>query len=320
MLALTSPSPRRGSLTRSLSAHRKLDSRWNTQRLGLLFAVLLTVTTTISQQSAAQDSTSPGAKPKLEVAATESKTILDAEPESGKWIQLFNGKNLDGWTPKIRYHELGDNFGDTFRVSDGLLQVRYEDESYPEFGEKFGHLFYKTAYSHYRLRVEYRFLGEQCTKGPGWAIRNSGLMLHCEAPEKMGKDQDFPASIEFQILGGDGENRRTTANLCTPGTNVVMDDKLIRRHCTQSTSKTYHGEQWVTVEVEVRGDKTVKHIIDGEVVLQYDKPQLDPADAHSKELIADRDGKLNLASGYISLQSESHPCDFRKVELMVLEP
>ncbi|HBE70449.1 MAG TPA: DUF1080 domain-containing protein [Planctomycetaceae bacterium] len=280
--------------------------------------MVLTCTAAFSRQSEAQDAASE--KPELRVDATESQTIDGTDSDSGKWIQLFNGKNLDGWTPKIRYHKLGDNFGNTFRVNDGLLQVRYEAASYPEFDEKFGHLFYKTPYSHYRLRVEYRFLGEQCTKGPGWAIRNSGLMLHCEAPEKMSKDQDFPASIEFQILGGDGAKRRTTANLCTPGTNVVMDDKLIRRHCTQSTSKTYHGDQWVTVEVEVRGDKTVKHIIDGEVVLQYDKPQLDPADAHSKELIADRDGKINLASGYISLQSESHPCDFRKVELMVLEP
>ena len=144
------------------------------------------------------------------------------------------------------------------------------------------------------------------------------MMLHCEDPKKMAVDQDFPVSIEFQILGGDGENKRTTANLCTPGTNVVMKGNLHKPHCTSSTSKTYHGEQWVTVEVEVRGDKTIQHIIDGEVVLEYSEPQLDPRDAHSKELAKDNGGLL-LKGGYISLQSESHPVDFRKVELLVLE-
>ncbi|MFK7736317.1 MAG: DUF1080 domain-containing protein [Pirellulaceae bacterium] len=255
-----------------------------------------------------------------ETTSTTVQSATEDASESGEgWIQLFNGKDLSGWTPKIRYQELGDNFANTFRVSDGLLQVRYEDEAYPKFGERFGHLFYDKSFSHYRLRVEYRFVGEQCTGGPGWAFRNSGLMLHCEAPELMAVDQDFPTSIEYQILGGNGKDPRTTANLCTPGTNVVMRGKLHRPHCTQSTSKTYHGDQWVTVEVEVRGGETIKHVIDGVVVLEYAKPQLDDRDAHAKEL-SEKQGGLLLEKGYISLQSESHPIDFRKVELMVLEP
>ena len=133
----------------------------------------------------------------------------------------------------------------------------------------------------------------------------------------MAKDQDFPVSIEMQLLGGFGSGTRTTANLCTPGTNVVMDGKLIRRHCTSSTSKTYHGDQWVTVEIEVRGGEVIRHKIDGKVVLEYEKPQLDPNDADAKKLIAN--GKLLLTEGYISLQSESHPCEFRKVELKELK-
>ena len=239
--------------------------------------------------------------------------------DGDRWIQLFNGKDLQGWTPKIRYHELGDNYADTFRVEDGLLKVRYDPEAYRSFDERFGHLFYKDSFSHYRLRVEYRFVGEQCEGGPGWAIRNSGLMLHGERPEVMSKDQDFPASIEVQLLGGNGQDERSTANLCTPGTNVVMDGELFRPHCTRSSSRTYHGDQWVTVEVEVNGNGVMKHVIDGETVLEYTKPQLDPRDAHAKELAERQDG-LMLEGGTISLQSESHPVDFRKVELMVLEP
>ena len=107
-------------------------------------------------------------------------------------------------------------------------------------------------------------------------------------------------------------------NLCTPGTNVVMKDKLFLPHCTQSSSKTYHGPQWVTAEVEVRGNKVVKHILDGEVVLEYNQPQLDERDSHAKEL-AEQAGTLMLEGGTISLQSESHPVHFRKVEIMVLD-
>ncbi|WP_372721537.1 DUF1080 domain-containing protein [Novipirellula sp.] len=236
--------------------------------------------------------------------------------ETGKWVSLFNGKNLEGWTPKFRYHELGDNFKDTFRVEDGLLKVRYD--GYDKFNETFGHLFYKDSFSHYRFRVEYRFLGDQCSGGPGWAFRNSGIMIHGEKPETMSRDQDFPVSIEVQLLGGDGKNPRTNANLCTPGTNVVMDGKLFTPHCTSSSSGTFHGDDWVTVEIEVRGNEIIKHIIDGKTVLQYNKPQLDPKDAHAKEL-SEQQGGIQLSGGTISLQSESHPCDFRKVEIMVLK-
>ncbi len=237
--------------------------------------------------------------------------------EVEQWIQLFNGKNLEGWTPKIRYHDLGENHGDTFRVEDGLLKVGYA--AYDEFNETFGHLFYKDKFSHYRIRCEYRFVGQQCNGGPGWAVRNSGIMIHGEDPTTMSKDQDFPASIEVQLLGGDGKNKRTTANLCTPGTHVIKDGKLFRPHCTNSSSETYAGPQWVTVEVEVRGNDTIKHIIDGQIVLEYSQPQLDEQDPHAKQLAINA-GTIQLSQGTISLQSESHPVEFRKVELMVLEP
>jgi hypothetical protein len=227
---------------------------------------------------------------------------LHATDEKGKWIQLFNGKDLSDWTVKIRGHEAGKNHNDTFSVKDGVIRVSYD--KYETFNETFGHLFYKKPFSHYLLRVEYRFLGDQAAEGPGWAFRNSGIMIHGQTAETMSKDQDFPNSIEVQILGGKGEGKRTTGNLCTPGTDVVMDGKLLKRHCISSKSKTYHGDQWVTLEVEVRGSKSVKHIINGETVLAYSKPQLD-------------DGTL-LEGGTISLQSESHPVEFRKVELMEL--
>lgn len=232
-----------------------------------------------------------------------------------KWIQLFNGRDLKGWQVKIAGHEMGDNFGNTFRVEGGLLKVCYD--RYEKFGGRFGHLFYEKPFSNYRLRVEYRFVGEQVAGGPGWAFRNSGAMIHGQSPESMRKKQCFPVSIEVQLLGGRGADKRPTANLCTPGTHVVIDGKLVKRHVTNSSAKTYHGDQWVTVEVEVRGN-TIKHIVEGEAVLVYNDPQLDERDRDAKGLIEAGQDKP-LRSGTISLQSESHPVEFRRVELLKLE-
>ncbi|HPJ78247.1 MAG TPA: DUF1080 domain-containing protein [Prolixibacteraceae bacterium] len=232
------------------------------------------------------------------------------------WIQLFNGKDLEGWTPKIRGFEAGDNFANTFRVEDGLLKVRYD--GYDTFGDRFAHLFYKDTFSHYLLRIEYRFVGEQCPGGPAWALRNSGVMIHGQPLATMEKDQDFPVSIEVQFLGGDGTGQRPTCNLCTPGTNVVMNGQLILDHCSSSSSKTYHGEEWVTAEVEVHGSGIIRHIVNGDTVIVYEQPQLDDRDPSFTKLLPATGDKL-LRSGTLSLQGESHPIDFRKVELKVLE-
>jgi len=251
----------------------------------------------------------------LGLAACRSSDEPTAPGET--WIPLFNGKDLSGWTPKIRGFEAGENFADTFRVVDGLLTVAYD--GYEDYQDRFGHLFHEGHWSHYRLRVEYRFVGEQVPGGPGWAWRNSGVMVHGQTPQSMTKDQEFPASIEVQFLGGDGTNERHTANLCTPGTNVVFGTELVTRHCTDSSSPTFHGDQWVTVEVEVRGNELVQHWIDGVPVLSYTQPQLDPNDADARRLL-DAGQPLQLSGGTISLQSESHPIQFRRVELLELDP
>ncbi len=250
------------------------------------------------------------------VLCTAGCAAEQAGPSEARWISLFNGKDLTGWTPKLAKHELGENYKDTFRVEDGLLTVAYDQ--YDKFDGEFGHLFYKDAFSHYRLRVEYRFTGEQTPGGPGWAFRNSGMMVHCQPPATMTKDQSFPVCIEVQLLGGDGTNDRSTGNLCTPGTHVVMNDTLVTQHCINSNSKTFHGDQWVTAEVEVHGSRLIRHIINGEVVLEYGEPQLDEGDADAQKLLKAGADRM-VSEGYISLQAESHPLQFRKVELLPLE-
>ncbi|WP_426586578.1 3-keto-disaccharide hydrolase [Mucilaginibacter sp. R-33] len=226
-----------------------------------------------------------------------------------KWEQLFNGKDLTDWTVKIRKHQLNENFGNTFRVVDHKIQVSYDQ--YEKFDDQFGHLFYKKPFSYYLIGVEYRFTGNQVKGGPGWAFRNSGIMIHGQDPKTMKVDQDFPISIEVQLLGGNGKDKRPTANVCTPGTQYVLNNSVVKSHCLDSKSETFHGDQWVRVEALVLGDSLVVHYVNGEEVLRYQRPQLDPVGSTEE-------GAL-LKSGTISLQSESHPVEFRKVEIVNLE-
>ena len=237
-------------------------------------------------------------------------------PDRKEWIQLFNGKNLDGWVPKITGFNLGENYNNTFRVENGVLKVSYD--RYPEFGNHFGHIFYRTQkFSHYIVAAEYRFTGEQAKGGPAWAFRNNGIMFHCQAPDTMGKDQDFPISIEAQLLGGAATGERSTANVCTPGTEIFRNGEMVKSHCLNSTSQTYRGDQWVRVEVEVLGSGHVRHMVDGKVVLEYGNLQIGGGNVSHFDPSIKKDG-APLGEGYIALQAESHPTEFRKVELLNL--
>jgi hypothetical protein len=253
-------------------------------------------------------------------AASAFPTAQTPKADPTDWIQLFNGRDLKDWTPKFRHSDLGVNVNDTFRVEEGLLEVRYD--KWATFNDEFGHLFYREPFNYYLLAAEYRFVGQQVKTERtdlSWAIRNNGLMLHSPAPRTMLKDQDFPISIEVQLLGGLGDGKpRSTANLCTPGTNVVMNGTLLTRHCTNSTSKTYDGDQWVRVEVLVHGDELVRHMVEGQTVLEYTKPQIGGGSASPTDPKVKVDG-TPLTGGYISIQAETAPVDFRKIELLNLE-
>lgn len=239
-----------------------------------------------------------------------------AQAQKG-WINLFNGKDLKAWNVKISKHDYKDNYANTFRVENGVMKVSYD--GYTAFDKQYGHIFYKKPFSYYLLKVTYRFVGEQAKGGEGWATRNSGAMLHGQDPATMLKDQDFPISVEAQILGGDGEHVRHTSNVCTPGTLINYKGELFTTHCLDSKSKTYHGDQWVTAEFLVLGDSVIKHIIAGEVVLEYTKPQIGGGSVTNYDPKIKIDG-TPLKSGYISLQSESHPIEFKTVKLFDLAP
>jgi hypothetical protein len=237
------------------------------------------------------------------------------DSEKKEWIQLFNGKDLKGWDVKITGYDLNDNFGNTFRVENGVLKTAYDQ--YGKFDNRFGHIFYRQKFSHYIIAAEYRFVGDQTPGAPSWALRNSGIMVHSQSAQSMMKNQDFPICIEVQLLGGSGSGERTTANVCTPGTHIEMNGKLITTHCITSKSKTYHGGQWVRAEAMVLGETQIKHMVEGQTVLAYEKPQIGGEQVTNFDPKVKTDGTL-LTEGYIALQSESHPIEFRKVELLNL--
>ena len=238
-----------------------------------------------------------------------------SQDNSEQWIKLFNGEDLSNWIPKFTGHELGVNYRDTFRAEDGVFKVSYDN--WPDFDGEFGHIFYDESFSHYRLLVEYRFVGDQVNNGPGWAFRNNGVMLHGQSPQSMTLDQEFPASIEVQLLGGNGTDERATANVCSPGTHYVRDGQLVTQHCINSSSATYHGDQWVTLEVEVRGNEVIRHTVNGEMVFEYSMTQLDESDPDAQNLIG-QGQPVAVSGGYISLQAESHPTEFRRIDLLPL--
>jgi len=242
-------------------------------------------------------------------------TSQKGNPDKEEWISLFDGSDIDKWVPKFAGYELGENYNNTFVFKDSLMSVRYVEKD--SFSGNFGHLYYKEKFSYYRLRAKYRFVGQQMTGGPGWAVRNNGLMLHCQDPASVGLEQDFPISLELQLLGGDGSNPRTNANLCTPGTNVIMGDSLFTPHCVNSVSNTYHGDQWVVVEALVLGDSLIQHILEDKVVMEYSNPTMGGGGISGyKESVYKEDSPLK--DGYISIQAETHPIDFKSIELLNL--
>lgn len=238
--------------------------------------------------------------------------------ESNKkdWKPLFNGKNLDGWIPKINGYELNHNYNNTYRVENGVLKVSYQN--YDNFTNQYGHLFYKTPFTNYKLRLDYRFVGEQVTGGEPWAEKNSGIMIHCQAPESMLVNQGFPLSLEFQLLGGIAKDiPRPSGNLCTPATYVFINGSKITNHCIQTNGKTYYGEEWITAEVSVTQD-LITHYINGLPVISYSNPIIGGEFLETtSQSIQSKNGQP-LTQGYISLQSESHPIEFKNIEILQL--
>lgn len=233
-----------------------------------------------------------------------------------EWRPLFNGKDLSGWTVKIAHHPLGENYAETFRVEDGVIKVSYD--GYQKFENRFGHLYTNQPYSKYVLRLEYRITGKGIEDAPHWAKLNSGVMIHTQSPLSLRVEQGFPVSMEFQFLAANATAGRQTANAVTPGTNLVMNGKLVTDHIIDSKSRLYPLDEWVRAEVEVRAGEEIIHRINGAEVLRYHGPQLDPTDKDAQQLLASG-APLRLSFGHIALQAEGQPIWFRNIQIRQLD-
>lgn len=262
-------------------------------------------------------------------ACQQPNSSQNTSPEQEEWIALYNDKDFSNWDIKITGYDINDNYNETFVAEDSMIRISYD--KYEEFDDAFGHMYYKTPYSYYKLRFDYRFVGEQTKGGASWNVRNSGIMFHSQSAESNEYNQTFPVSVELQLLGGLGERDRTTANVCTPGTAVVMGDTVNYTHCISSTSKTYHGDQWVHAEAIVMGGEYMTFIVEGDTVLTFQMPQIGGGFVSNKVDDWERVGGIKrdkemwiaeagevLTEGYIALQAESHPIDFKNLELLDL--
>lgn len=239
-----------------------------------------------------------------------------AEPqvkEAGEWQPLFNGRDLEGWKVKIAGYPLGTNYGSTFRVKDSLLSIRY-DAYGDDFNSRFGALYFNRKLTDYRLRITYRFTGTTAPGAPEWGFRDSGIQFHSQPPETVKQDQTFPICLEYNLHGGNGRDERPVGEICANGMFVEVNGANNKSYCTEPFLKrTFHGDEWVTIEIDVKG-KDISHYVNGEKILSYSNPTYDPENEIARNFIIN--GNTTVTGGYISLQSNSHPIDFKKIELL----
>ncbi|WP_425237061.1 3-keto-disaccharide hydrolase [Ulvibacterium sp.] len=246
-------------------------------------------------------------------ASKESAVLEKTESKKSNWVSIFNGKDLEGWTMKIKGYPLGENFGNTFRVSDGILSIRYDGYG-PDLKGRFGTLYFDKRLTDYRLKVEYRFVGETAPGAPEWGYRDSGIQFHGQPPNTQKLNQPFPVCMEYNFHGGNGKDDRPLGALCVNGIFVEFDGAKNTTTCIPATvPRTFHGDQWVTAEIDIK-DGEIIHFVNGEEILSYTNPTYDPNNETAKTLIVD--GDTSVKGGYLSFQSNSHPIDFRKIELL----
>ncbi len=243
--------------------------------------------------------------------ACNSKNTTENE-----WISLFNGKDLSGWTPKFYHHEVGENYADTFRVQDSSIVVAYDN--YDSFDETYGHLFYDEAFASFHLKFKYRFTDEWMEDAPSYTYRNSGVMFHSQAPETILKEQDWPLSVEYQMLAeAEPGKSRPTGNMCSPGTDVYYQGEKSNDHCINSSSPTFRWDTWVDADLIVYQDSLIIHKVNGKEVLRYTDTQIGGAVANGYNPKLKVDGQA-LKSGYIGLQAEGQGVIFKDIKLKKL--
>lgn len=254
----------------------------------------------------------------LACLSTEAQALDISKVPESDWIQLFNGKDIKDWTPKIVGTVAGQDPLQTFRVQDSILYVDYKNYG-GQFNGRYGHLSYhKRQFSYYLFHVESNHWGDKQTPGgPGWAYENNGVMYHSQSMESMGLNQEFPDSFEYQLLGESNKlntgapGSGTTANVCGVGNSIFLDGKRQSPQCYNAKHVQIDSSHWVVTEGLILGDSIVKHMVAPnptvkvDTVLTYTKLQ------HSNG--------TPMNTGYIDIQGESTPWKFKVIKVLDLE-
>jgi hypothetical protein len=260
-------------------------------------------------------------------------TAAFAGPNDSVWTRLFNPKDTSlstNWDIHIRGEALNSDSRRTFRRaivgSDTVIEVNYDQYTGSWGGDAgpFGHMGYKLrAFSYYLLRGEYQVWGTQATGGPSWAFQNNGFMLHSQPVNTMTLNQDFPISLEAQLYGpGQGSS---TMNLCTPGTgfSTTPTGTVSSTHCVnaKNTTRAALNTGWQKVSALVLGDSVIKFMAgaDGmDSVYQFYKPVYLSGNVSNPPSGVPANN-TRLTGGYITIQSETHPFRFRRIDVLNLE-
>lgn len=225
---------------------------------------------------------------------------------SDGWVKIFNGQDLTGWSPLIHKSAYKQDPYNTFRADpvNHVIKVTYED--YPNgFEDRCGLLYYDKLLTNYRVRVTYRFLEPQAPGPVSWGKNNTGLMIFGIDPAKVTGDPEFPPLIEIQLLGANSTGGNTTPNMCVPG-GMTMKKSTAECGNNHTGVAPPPAAEWVTVEAEV-------HVKGDTKVFQYPN-KTTPVITMSGPVYQGKD----VVNGYLSLQSESQPLEYKDIELMEL--
>jgi hypothetical protein len=288
---------------------------------------------------------SKSAKIRTAVFAFAASAILSvsaiAGPNDSVWTQLFNPKDTSlrtNWDIKVRKSALNVDTRNTFRYGiangDTFIDVNYSNwTTYLDGSDELhSHMGYKIRpFSYYLLRGEYMVMSTaRPASSPSWANQNNGFMLHSQSVASMNLNQDFPASLEAQLLGpanttsGGGSVSASTMNLCTPGTgfSTTPTGTTSSTHCIpsrQGLARAATGA-WQKVSALILGDSIHTYYAGPngtDSAITYYKPvYLSGGIASPSTLPANN---TRLTGGYITIQGESAPYRFRRIDVLNLE-
>jgi hypothetical protein len=205
--------------------------------------------------------------------------VLTAQSKS---IQLFNGRNLDGWIPylwdaKEKKQDTTTPVSGVWTVKDGVLHCT---------GKPVGYIRTVDEYDNYRLSLEWRW-PEGTERG------NNGVLVHTTTPNALGV---WPKSIEVQLA------KDNAGDFWVIGTTLEVPDVEKRRQGRRHLNLTDGSEkpvgEWNKIEIECQGDE-IKVWVNGDLV------------NHAT--------KCSVTRGAISLQSEGAPVMFRNIVLTPLK-